>query len=167
MSEINEPCVYSSRELLYLAQCTAYEIYWLVNSVTLYSSTASAAMFVCYCDFKPHLIMFMQTGCSIGADTLWITVVQKTVGYLFRNTSPGFAYRQLKVTVNLLIFHIWSRVSRSQIYSRLIKYRNGKYSICTHNTVFSHTFETMFFTSKKNLVVSRMYQLLLLAIMCH
>jgi hypothetical protein len=41
-----------------------------MKSVTLYFSTAAAAMFVCYCDFKPHLIMFMQIGCSIDADTL-------------------------------------------------------------------------------------------------
>lgn len=52
----------------------------------------------CYCDFKPHLLMFMQTGCSIGADTLWINVVQKTVCYLFQNTSPGFAYRPSKAS---------------------------------------------------------------------
>jgi hypothetical protein len=105
-------------------------------------------MFVCYCDFKLHLIMFMQTGCSIGADTLWITVLQKTSSYLFRNTIPGFAYRPSKVTVNLLIFRIWSRVSGSQIYSWLIKYRNGKYSTFTHNTAFSHTFEAMSYVPK-------------------
>jgi hypothetical protein len=120
-----------------------------MKSVTLYFSTPAAAMFVCYCDFKPHLITFMQTGCAISADTLWVTVLQKTVSYLFQNTIPGFAYRPSKVTVNLLIFHIRSWVSRSQIYSWLIKYRNGKYSSFTHNTVFSHTFEAMFFTSKR------------------
>jgi hypothetical protein len=90
MREINEPCVYSSRELWYLAQCTAYEI-WFMKSVTLYFSTAAAVMLVCYCDFKSHLIMFMQTGCSIGADTLWITVLQKTVSCLFRILSLGLA----------------------------------------------------------------------------
>jgi len=41
-----------------------------MKSVTLYFNTPAAAMFVCYCDFKPHLITFMQTGCSISADTL-------------------------------------------------------------------------------------------------
>jgi len=69
-----------------------------MKSLTLYFSTASAAMFICYCDFKPHLIMFMQTGCSIDTDTLWITVVHKTVCYLFWNTSPGFAYRPSKAS---------------------------------------------------------------------
>lgn len=120
-----------------------------MKSVTLYFSIAAAAMFVCYCDFKPHWIIFIQTGYSIGADTLWITVLQKTVSCLFRNTIPGFSNRPSKATVNLLIFHIWRWVSTSQIYSWLIKYRNAKYSTCTHNTVFSYTLEAMIFTIKK------------------
>ena len=89
-------------------------VYCLWNIITheittlCFPTAEAAAMFVCYCDFKPHLIMFMQTGCSKGADTLGITVLQKTVSHLFQNTIPGFAYRPSIVTVNLLIFHIWS-----------------------------------------------------------
>jgi len=59
-----------------------------MKSVILYFSTA-AAMFVCYSNFKSHLIMFMQTGCSISADTLRITVLQKTISYLFHILSLG------------------------------------------------------------------------------
>jgi hypothetical protein len=111
-----------------LAQCTANEIYWLMKAVTLYFSTASAATFVCYCDFKPHLIMFLRTCFGILA-----------LGLPTNRQNP----------VNLLIFHVWSWVPMSHIYSWLIRYRNGKYSTFTHNTVSSHTLEAMFFTSEK------------------